>query len=316
MKQNLESELPRINQALSEALGELPPSCRQIARHIISAGGKRLRPWLVILFARLFGQNSNSLYRLAISMELLHAATLLHDDVLDNASLRRGKTAAHCVYGSTQAILTGDAMLALGNAIVASFGDPALCLCFSEATANTAAGEILEIDNLGHPELSLNDYIAIASGKTGNLLSQSCRLGALAAHAPHSGIEAAAFYGENLGIAFQIIDDCLDFSATELTGKPVGGDLKERKMTPPILLFRQSLAKKEQLDFDAFFTGAVMREEDFTAYARKIMPFAQEARLLAQPFIEQAQTALDSLSVSPQKEILRQLLESAVQRQK
>lgn len=316
LKQSLDAELPKINQALAEAIQELPPSCQPMARHIISAGGKRLRPWLVILFARLFGKNSPGIYRLAGSMELLHAATLLHDDVLDNASLRRGQPAAHCVYGSTATILAGDAMLALGNAIVAEFNDAALCLCFSQATSQTAAGEILEIDNLNQPGLSLPAYIAIATGKTGNLLAQSCKLGALYANAPQADAEAAHSYGENLGVAFQIIDDCLDFSQAEVTGKPVGGDLKERKITPPIFLFRKSLPEAEKQEFDAFFTAPHMPEAAFSSYIQKISAFAQEARTFALPFIEQAQSALASLPLAPEKEILSQILETAIHRQK
>lgn len=248
-------------------------------------------------------------------MELLHAATLLHDDVLDNAALRRGKPAAHKTYGTTRAILAGDAMLALGNAIVASFGDPALCACFSEATSQTAAGEILEIDNLAKPDLSFNEYIAIATGKTGNLLAQSCKLGAIAAKASEADTFAAFKYGINLGIAFQIIDDCMDFSSSDITGKPIGGDLKERKMTPPIFLFRQSLSENKKREFDSLFSGIDISCEAITCYIKKISQFSQKARELAQPFIDQSLAALSTLPDTPERKILNLILETAINRQ-
>ena len=129
LKARLALELPPINKALSRAAEGLPHPVRPIARHIFEAGGKRLRPLLTILMARLLGYDKKDIYDLAVTMEMLHAATLLHDDVLDNADTRRGKPAAHTIFNATSTILAGDAMLAHANALVARCGDPRLCLC-------------------------------------------------------------------------------------------------------------------------------------------------------------------------------------------
>ena len=145
LKARLALELPPVNAALERAAHGLPEPVRPVALHIFEAGGKRLRPLLVVLTARLLGYERADIYDLAVTMEMLHAATLLHDDVLDNAASRRGKPAAHTIFDVTPTILAGDALLAQANALVAGFGDPRLSLCFSEATSRTAAGEILEI---------------------------------------------------------------------------------------------------------------------------------------------------------------------------
>ena len=158
LKARLALELPPINKALSRAAEGLPHPVRPIARHIFEAGGKRLRPLLTILMARLLGYDKKDIYDLAVTMEMLHAATLLHDDVLDNADTRRGKPAAHTIFNATSTILAGDAMLAHANALVAQCGDPRLCLCFSEATSRTAAGEILEIAAQHQVETSAEEY--------------------------------------------------------------------------------------------------------------------------------------------------------------
>ena len=238
LKARLALELPPINKALSRAAEGLPHPVRP--RHIFEAGGKRLRPLLTILMARLLGCDKKDIYDLAVTMEMLHAATLLHDDVLDNADTRRGKPAAHTIFNATSTILAGDAMLAHANALVAQCGDPRLCLCFSEATSRTAAGEILEIAAQHQVETTAEEYEEIIRGKTAWLIRASCQLGALRAGADDALVEAAAAYGENIGMAFQIVDDALDFAPQSVTGKPSGGDVREGKLTPPLRMYRDS----------------------------------------------------------------------------
>lgn len=303
-----------IGGALEAALLELPASCRAVAAHILKAGGKRMRPLLTVLCARLFGWHDDDIYRLAISMELLHAATLLHDDVLDNAESRRGAPCAHAVFGSARAILAGDAMLALGNSIVASYGMPALCGCYAGATALTAAGEIMEMDALGRPDLDHASYIAIARGKTGQLIAHACELGAIRAGAGSEQRLMCARFGENLGIAFQIVDDALDFAPTAQTGKPMGGDLRERKLTPPLRLYRASLSGEARREFDLRFARGDWSESDLARITVEVTPFGQEARLLAQPFLAAAGAALKSLPRTDENAILAQMVKHAATR--
>ena len=161
LKARLALELPAINQALDALLQTLPAPVRPAASHTVNAGGKRLRPLLTVLAARLFGCQDKRVYTLGCTLEMLHAATLMHDDVIDSATTRRGKPACHAVYGTTETILAGDALLSEANACVASFGDPRLCSVFSRATADTCAGEILELHAMHNTGLTQEEYAGI-----------------------------------------------------------------------------------------------------------------------------------------------------------
>ena len=199
----IEQEQPRINAALAEAAAELPVSIMPIAQYAMGNGGKRLRPLLTVLVARLLGYADNDIYSLAAAMEMFHVATLLHDDVMDNAEMRRGSTATHKVFGVTETILAGDALLAKGNQIVAGFGDPRLTAATSDAIAQTANGEILEIANQGKNAPDLLIYNQIIAGKTAWMIRTSCNIGAVRANGTPEQVAGATDYGFNLGMAFQ-----------------------------------------------------------------------------------------------------------------
>lgn len=306
LKQWLAKELPPIGEALGRATEKLPEPVRPVARHILEAGGKRLRPFLTVLMARLLGDRGDGVYDLAVTMEMLHAATLLHDDVLDAATSRRGKTAAHMDYGVPQAILAGDALLACANAQVADFGDPRLCRCFSVATSETAAGEILEIAAQRRVDVSAGEYAAIVRGKTAALIAAACGMGALAAGASAEAVKAAADYGENLGMAFQIVDDALDFAPEEETGKPTGGDVREGKLTPPLRLYRMDLAENERAAFDAAFVLGLMSAADAAEISLRVREggFDRRAREEAGNYLEAARQALLRLPDGPERPVL------------
>lgn len=309
-------ELPPINDALNAALDELPPVCQPVARHVISAGGKRLRPLLVVLVDRMFGGRNDQIYRLAASMEMLHAATLLHDDILDNAASRRGQAAAHTIFGVARAILAGDALLAAGNAIVASYRNPDLCAAYSFATIRTAAGEIMEMNSLGRPETGLDRYLEIIRDKTGCLIAQACSLGAIYAQKPKEELAIVAEYGENLGLAFQIVDDALDFAPESQTGKPRGGDLREGKMTLPIRLYRESLSEGERAEFDAIFSGSGFNDVQAEYLNDKIAPFARESLAFARDRLTIAKNALKKLPQNSENAILAEMADYVACRQK
>ncbi|MDR1659442.1 MAG: polyprenyl synthetase family protein [Desulfovibrio sp.] len=318
LKAAFATELPRIDAALAVAVEELPAPVRPIARHILDAGGKRLRPFLTLLFARLLGPAETDSHRLAITLELLHAATLLHDDVLDNARSRRGKAAAHTVFDVPAVILGGDALLSHANAIVASFGDTRMTRCFSEATSSAAAGEILEIAAKGRTDVSRREYEDMVRGKTAWLIRAACEMGALAAGADPAGVQAAAAYGENLGMAFQLVDDALDFAPEEITGKPTGGDAREGKFTPPLRLYRQSLADEERAAFDAAFAGGLLTENDAAAIARRIRKTGYDAqtRNEAQCYLHSALAALTGMPEAAELSLLRDICVYVREREK
>ena len=284
----IEQEQPRINAALAEAAAELPVSIMPIAQYAMGNGGKRLRPLLTVLVARLLGYADNDIYSLAAAMEMFHVATLLHDDVMDNAEMRRGSTATHKVFGVTETILAGDALLAKGNQIVAGFGDPRLTAATSDAIAQTANGEILEIANQGKNAPDLLIYNQIIAGKTAWMIRTSC----------------------NLGMAFQIVDDALDFAPSSLTGKPEGGDVREGKLTPPIFFYANSLAPAERDAFFARFAEQSFTDEDVRHVIDTVRAqgFDDKTRGIADTYLRKAQENLDALTAglpaSPYGEIL------------
>ncbi len=294
LKERLIEELPLIEEALERAVTLVPAPAKPVVEHIFAAGGKRLRPFLTVLSARLLGYASDDIYDLAISMEMLHAASLLHDDVLDNAATRRGEPAAHTLFNPTSTILAGDALLATANLLVSGFNDVQLCRCFSEATMQTVAGEILEIEYLRRLDQDDSIYEAIVLGKTAWLLRASCALGALRAQCTAAEVQALAIYGQELGLAFQMVDDALDFAPEEETGKPSGGDLCEGKLTPPIRLYRESLQSRAQEAFDRAFTSGAFSAEEAANIGAEIcrQGFDSQTRQKAGEALQRARNSL------------------------
>jgi octaprenyl-diphosphate synthase len=252
LKHSLGLEQPKINAALAGYVAALPGGARPVAEHVLAAGGKRLRPFLTLATGRALGARNAEpdaldadLYALGAAVEMLHAATLLHDDILDNAALRRGKPAAHTVFDPSRVILAGDALLAKALLVVSRLGDARLTACIAEAVMRTAEGEILEAEQMRDPSLSHEGYLDMITGKTAWMLRAACELGAIRAGAGEDLTRAAAGFGLELGIAFQMVDDALDYSPAEQTGKPCGGDLREGKITPPLSSYLASLAPEE-----------------------------------------------------------------------
>lgn len=307
LKLRLQEELPKINACLAAAIGELPSPCQPIASHIINSGGKRLRPFLCVLMARLAGNYDASIYRVAATMEMLHAATLLHDDLLDQAKLRRGRTAAHIIYGDAASILAGDALLALGNSIIAECNRPILSQIYSIATMETAAGEILEMEFLRNPELSQEQYLAIARGKTACLIGQSCAMGACFGANDEEFASRAAQFGEKIGIAFQIVDDALDFSPESQTGKPEGGDLREGKLTIPLSLYRNTLDPASRKEFDRIFSSGDISSTEFARICAEIRPFASKSLEIADSYLASALELLQFFPAGEEVEVLREI---------
>lgn len=316
LKLLLAQEQPHINTVLDRHVDQLPAASRPIARHVLLAGGKRLRPLLTLLTGRALGFDGEGLYDLGAAIELLHAATLLHDDILDNAHLRRGRPAAHTVFPPTTVVLAGDAMLAKAMLMVSAFGDTRLTDCISEAVMRTAEGEITEFTFLRNPDLSQEAYLEIITGKTAWMLRASCELGALKAGADERSVRAAAAFGLELGIAFQIVDDALDYAPATDTGKPTGGDLKEGKVTPPLLFYLQSLDAEEAADFKRRFAADSLNPEELARTTAAIydLGFADRARGMAGARLETAARLLHELPVSPERRALEQMVAYVLQR--
>jgi octaprenyl-diphosphate synthase len=319
LKAYMARELPRINQTLYHLTKDLEPEVLPLVEHVLKAGGKRIRPILTLLTARALGYTSDEVYPMAAAVELLHSASLLHDDILDNAGLRRGQKAAHLVFGTSHAILGGDILFALANRIAAEYDIPALTHCLAQAIMHTATGEIKEIALLRNPAITRAQYLDIITGKTAYLLQVACQCGAIMAGADATGLESASRYGLNLGIAFQIVDDALDYSSSAaISGKPLGGDLKEGKFTLPLVLYLQQLAEEDKNRLMDKLASNTMDARDIARVVDAIqsMGLDEQTRQEAGTYIARARTALEHLDDTPEKTILWALLDFVLHREK
>ncbi len=304
----LKNERERVNDALRSLIAVLPASVRETAEYAVLGGGKRLRPMLLMTMVRAFGYNKADIYRIAAVPELFHVASLLHDDILDASDTRRGRQAAHLKFGVSASVLTGDALLAEACHVLAGYADPRMVSSIAEALVRTTGGEIAELSLAGRLLDGLDEYYDVIEGKTAWLLRSSCELGALLAGASEEETEAAGQYGLNLGYAFQIVDDALDFA--DNTGKPVGGDLRERKSTPPILLYAASLSGEKRAAFAEKFSGEGFSAQEIAAVTEAIRSggFAEQARSLANEFLEKASFNLKKVPDGTAKFMLKEAL--------
>jgi octaprenyl-diphosphate synthase len=234
--QRLQPVFDQVNEAIRQRLGSDVSFVSEVSQYILLSGGKRLRPALFVLSARLCGYEAGRELAISPAFEFLHAATLLHDDVVDGADTRRGKKAAHHVYGNPGVILVGDFLLAQSMALGAETGMLAFTETMARAVSRMAEGEVLQLLHARDPGITEADYETVIHRKTGVLIESACYLGAVIADAPEDRAEALGRFGRLIGMAFQIIDDTLDYTGTEAEfGKPVGHDLDEGKITLPLI---------------------------------------------------------------------------------
>ncbi|MCF6303436.1 MAG: polyprenyl synthetase family protein [Devosiaceae bacterium] len=216
----------------------------QIARYLIEAGGKRLRPMLTLISARMFSDETGHQINYAAAVEFMHNATLLHDDVVDESEMRRGKPAARKIWGNQASVLVGDFLLGQAFMMMVETGDLPALRTLSSAAAIIAEGEVFQLSKATDLSTSDKDYLQIINAKTDTLFEAATKVGAMAGQASSDQQQALATYGRELGLAFQIVDDVLDYGgANGALGKNTGDDLREGKMTLPIIL---ALAKADK----------------------------------------------------------------------
>jgi len=247
----IKKESERIESQMKADLAELQPSIdaflAEVLEYGLFNGGKRIRPFLVVMSSNLCGGNGNLLYRLACAFEYLHAATLFHDDIIDDSDTRRGCPTVCRRFGVSAAILAGDFLHAYAMSTVGRLsGDDGLKV-FCEATTGMVDGEFIQLRNSRNYNLSELDYYDAIVGKTGLLISAACEIGAMYGGGNDSQVKALRCYGENLGCAYQIIDDLLDYQGdSKKTGKAVGNDFLEGKMTLPLIVAMKRAEKKDR----------------------------------------------------------------------
>jgi octaprenyl-diphosphate synthase len=237
LSQLLGSELERVNQLIVERMQSPVALIPQLAGHIIASGGKRLRPMLTLGCARLCGYNGSRHIRLAAAVEFIHTATLLHDDVVDDSELRRGRDTANAVWGNKPPILVGDFLFSRSFELMVADGSLRILEILSRASSIIAEGEVLQLMTQNNLQTTEASYLEVIQAKTAELFAAASRIGAVLTERPPEEEDALDRFGRNLGIAFQLIDDMLDFSAQQAElGKSVGDDFRDGKVTLPILI--------------------------------------------------------------------------------
>ncbi|MDH3566302.1 MAG: polyprenyl synthetase family protein [Desulfobacteraceae bacterium] len=303
----VKDDLSEIEVALEQNLNPHLDLVSQIAGHILFSGGKRLRPLLMVLSARLCGYDGNYEKTFSTIFEYLHAATLLHDDLVDEATLRRGKPAAHSIWGDAIAVLVGDFLLARSLSIAAETNRPDVIKVVAEITENMSQGEIHQLMKKGCIDLTEKEYMEIIRRKTAVLFQGTCRVGALISGVSKEKEDALAGYGFNLGIAFQMVDDLLDYSQdTAAIGKKVGADLKEGKLTLPVIYSLKSADAKDRIQMEKIIKNKDFSAEDFETLIAIMKKYGGQTytEKVAQKYVKNAKNALETFKNSTTKEIL------------
>ncbi len=230
-------DLDRVNQVIVNRMDSPVTLIPQLAGHIVASGGKRLRPMLTLAAAKLCSYAGDRHIELAACVEFIHTATLLHDDVVDESELRRGADTANAVWGNQASVLVGDFLFSRAFQVMVADGSLDVLRILSDASAVIAEGEVAQLLTSNDTGTSEDAYLDVISAKTAALFAAACRIGAVIAGRPRAENEALDSYGRNLGIAFQLVDDVLDYSSREATlGKTIGDDFREGKITLPVIL--------------------------------------------------------------------------------
>jgi octaprenyl-diphosphate synthase len=287
----------------------------QIAQYIISAGGKRIRPRLVLLFSRALGFEGAARFELAAIVEFIHTATLLHDDVVDESALRRGRKTANALFGNAASVLVGDFLYSRAFQMMVSLNRMRVLEVLADATNVIAEGEVLQLMNMHDPDLAVPDYLRVIRFKTAKLFEASARLGAVLAGADGHLEEECAAYGRSLGTAFQLVDDLLDYEGdTHELGKNVGDDLREGKPTLPLLIaMERGTPEARELIRHAIEHGEVARLKDIVEVVRATGAL-QATREAARAEADKARAALKALPESPYRQALLELSVRSVDR--
>ncbi len=230
-------DLSKVNRTILDRMDSRAPLIPQLAGHIIASGGKRLRPMLTLASALLCGYVGERQIGLAAAVEFIHTASLLHDDVVDESNLRRGDTTANVLWGNQPSVLVGDFLFSRAFQIMVADGSLEVLRVLADASAIISEGEVMQLETLNNVDIPEEKYLDVVAAKTAALFSAASRIGALIAGKGRVEEDALESYGRNLGIAFQLVDDGLDYSAQQATlGKTVGDDFRECKVTLPVLL--------------------------------------------------------------------------------
>ncbi|HTN33306.1 MAG TPA: octaprenyl diphosphate synthase [Marinobacter sp.] len=308
-------DFSRVNDLIIERLSSDVPLVEKIAQHIIESGGKRLRPLLVLLSSQAAGYNGHDHLKLAAVIEFLHTATLLHDDVVDTSDMRRGRSTANAQWGNAPSVLVGDFLYARAFEMMVELKSLPIMEVLSRATAVIAEGEVMQLMNVKNPDLTQAQYMTVIHNKTAMLFEAASHTGALLAGASPEHERALQNYGKHLGLAFQLVDDVLDYRGdADAMGKNVGDDLAEGKVTLPLIYaMANSDNEQRQLIRQAIRKGGL---DDLSAILKIVETSGSLEYTMkhAQTEAGRAVDCLSSLKASAHKDALELLAQVAVAR--
>ncbi len=310
-------DLLQVNQVIiDKAKNEDVSLISELAAHIISSGGKRLRPTLTLACARLCGYTGNRHVYLAACVEFIHTATLLHDDVVDESKLRRGLATANDIWGNKSSILVGDFLFSRAFQLMVADGSLDVLRILSDASATISQGEVKQLMTTNDPETTEATYLEVVRAKTAALFAAACELGAVVSNQPDKQ-QALYDFGLNLGIAFQLVDDALDYSAQQQTlGKTIGDDFREGKMTLPAILAYQAANESEKAFLIRTLSELHQQEDDLQTMLGIIAKYRtlDETFERAHAFAEQARRNLRSFPAGIMKSALEETVDFCVAR--
>ena len=308
----------RINEELERSLVSRVPFIQDIGTHTLLGRGKRLRPLLFVLSSSLCNYQGEDMYRLSTIFEIVHSASLLHDDVLDNADVRRKKPSANYLWGNHAAVLEGDFLSSRAFSIAVGSNNLAFLDMITDCTTRMAEGQIMELIHTDDWDTTRQEYMEIITDKTAVLISAACACGAIISGAEEGARERLANFGLNMGIAFQLTDDVLDYtSSEEVFGKPVGKDIRERKITLPLIYYLSTQDASEKERLERLFKGRDPVESDY----RDLIGLVRGKGVLdriwheAESRVAEAMDCLRPFPDSPVKQSLLELSRYAIERE-
>ncbi len=302
----VKDDLADIETALSQSLNPYFELVSQVASHIMLSGGKRLRPLLFLLSTRICGYKGNIAIKFSSIFEYLHTASLLHDDIVDDAVLRRGQRVANAIWGNPIAVLVGDFLLARASAISVDAGSLEIIKVLSEITEEMSQGEIHQLIKKGSLDITETEYLEVIRRKTAVLFQGACRIGALISNASEEKEAALSICGLHLGIAFQMVDDLIDYTSdTRTLGKEIGADLKEGKLTLPVIHSLKTAESSDRVLMEKIIKNKDFAAHEFETLVEMLKKYGGIAytKKQAAAHIEKAKQALKVFSPSESREV-------------
>ena len=318
LKNSVEEKLILVEEKIKNKLTSEVDLVQKISDYHIKTGGKRLRALLTLGSSKLCGYLKGGRdINLAACVELIHGATLLHDDVIDNGDIRRGKKTTNVIWGNQSSILAGDYLLSRCFEMMVEDGNLEILKLLSSTSSKIAQGEILQLQHKGEVDMLEETYLKIISSKTAVLFSAATKVGAILAERNNKEKEALEFYGKNLGLTFQIADDTLDYNSNiNLFGKNTGNDFYEGKITLPIILLFQQANDSEKKQLENIFIKNIRSENDFSEVLKLISKYTIISKCYkkAEHFINLASNSLSIFKDTEEKKILENLTSFSLER--